>query len=271
MVETPDSASRTPLWKRVPLEYALAGGLVLVMLVAFLWSQRPLPTGKVQAERPAEEHLLRARILVKHERFDAAAAEFARAIWREPDLMDARLELGDLYYETSRLDDAEATYREALGIEDSLDAHIGLGLVYLDRDQPLYAARHFREAVRLDPESLEANQDLGIALVRAGEAGEAALYFRRAVEIEPANLDALHNLGYAMRVLDRPDRGVELLEMVVARDPKRSISLYELGLAYAAAGRTQEAVATFEKLLEVLPSHEAGRQRLAELKQAKER
>jgi tetratricopeptide (TPR) repeat protein len=269
MPDTPDSDRSTPFWKRVPLEYVVAAGLVLVMLAAFLWSQRPLPTGQVRAERPAQEHLLRARVLVKHERFEAALGEFQNALQKEPDLFDARLEQADLYYDLGRMDEALSSYEAALEVEESPEPHMGLGLVHLGKDQPLYASRHFREALRLDPGSLDANQNLGIALVRAGETEEAALHFRRAVEIDPTNLDALHNLGYAMRVLDQPERGIELLEIVVERDPKRAISLYELGVAYAAAGRNDDAIATFEKLLEVLPSHDAGRQRLEELKQAK--
>jgi len=260
--------SKEPLRRRIPLEYVLVGALILLMLVAFLWSYRPGTSEPAVNPDSIEGRLARADHFKERGLQDQAAYEYRKVLERDPGNFPAHLGLGNLYFTTGRHGAAEKEYRAALEARKAPEAYVGLGLVHLERRQDLYAARNFREAVRIDPGSFSGNLHLGIALVRVDEPEEAVPHFRKAVQIDPTNLIALHNLGYALRLAGEPGKAVQVLEMVVEKEPERAISLYELGTAYWESGRPEKALETLDRVLEVYPTHGVARELILEIERA---
>jgi len=263
-----DGKSKAPFWTRIPLEYVLVGTLILLMLVAFLWSYRPGTPEPAVNPDSIEGRLSRADHFVERGLQDQAAYEYRKVLERDPGNFPAHLGLGNLYFTTGRYEAAEKEYQAALEVRKAPEAYVGLGLVHLERRQDLYAARNFREAVRIDPNSFAGNLQLGIALVRVDEPEEAVLHFRKAVQLDPTNLIALHNLGYALRLAGEPDKAVDVLELVVDKEPERAISLYELGAAYWESGRPEQALETLDRVLEVYPDHGVARELILEIERA---
>jgi tetratricopeptide (TPR) repeat protein len=101
---------------------------------------------------------------------------------------------------------------------------------------------------------------LGLNLRRQGKWSEAVECYRRALEIAPDDEGLYYNI--AMALFEGNQRGAALAQMDAAlkRDPNlginsRNISM-NIGRVYQAAGRSREAVAHFERALELSPGDE---------------
>ena len=62
---------------------------------------------------------------------------------------------------------------------------------------------HYREALRLEPDSAEAHNGLGVALASLGRLDEAVGHFEQALRLDPANADARRNLERARALASR--------------------------------------------------------------------
>jgi tetratricopeptide (TPR) repeat protein len=120
----------------------------------------PLPPG----ERPlsADEHYERGYALEEAGEAGGAAAEYRRAIERDP--------------------------RHA-------DAHVNLGRLLHEAGQPFEALAHYRAALEARPQDPTAAFNLGVALEDLNRGGEAIDAYHRALTIDPDTADAHYNLA----------------------------------------------------------------------------
>jgi tetratricopeptide (TPR) repeat protein len=65
---------------------------------------------------------------------------------------------------------------------------------------------------------------------------------------------------------NQTDKAIPYFEAVVSLIPNHSNALYSLGIAYQKKGRIQEAIAEFEKVLELNPGSDNVQQKLKELR-----
>jgi len=102
---------------------------------------------------------------------------------------------------------------------DDFSARVELGNLYMDHDRWEEAVRWYREAVALDPRSVAVLTDLGACLVGAGRPAEGLAEFDRALEIEATDAGALYNKGLALVQLGRVAEGVATWESLLELHP----------------------------------------------------
>lgn len=112
---------------------------------------------------------------------------------------------------------------------DNVFAHFNLGAAYRARGEARRAAKHYAEALRIDPDSAEARANLGAVLIELGRTVQAA----------------------------------RLLEAGVYKHPRSALMHNNLGIAYAQLGRTRDAIREFEAALRIAPDYESARRNLA--------
>jgi tetratricopeptide (TPR) repeat protein len=97
---------------------------------------------------------------------------------------------------------ALALYREALDLPLDprllLAARLNLAALLLRGGQPEEAARHAREAVRLDPELAIGWYDLGLIERQRGDLAAAIAAYRRAIALDPGHPESHQNLAVAL-------------------------------------------------------------------------
>lgn len=99
--------------------------------------------------------------------------------------------LGEIYANTGRISDAEASYRAALARNPANPkAAFRLGLIFKGRGNTAEAAAWFGKAAEGNPRDPGAAYNLGIALAELGDITGARRYLNRALEIEPGYADA---------------------------------------------------------------------------------
>ena len=236
---------------------------------------------------------------------DRAVSSLLAATRANPDLIMARVMLGDLYRESGdyqaavkqyeelvkrdsyswsnfyklgvtyqfldRLREAARSYERALLLNpDDANTTMNLGLVYLYLEKPGDAVRLTEKATLLDPRSASAFSNLGVALDARGDYARAESAYRHSLDLDPNNLTTLLNLGTNLLAQNKAAEGIDIMQRVVQADDSPA-NRKRLGDALAKAGRFDEAVKQYQTVLDRDPHYypalnEIGWTRIAEFR-----
>jgi tetratricopeptide (TPR) repeat protein len=106
-----------------------------------------------------------------------AARAYMQAIELQPNLADARVNLGRLLHESGRTDDAEEQYRAALDTTENAFAAYNLGLILEDRREFAAAITAYERAIAADPALPDAHFNLARLCEATGDAKSAIRHF----------------------------------------------------------------------------------------------
>ena len=98
-------------------------------------------------------------------------------------------------------------------------AHVNVGRILEELDQPGQAAAEYRMALAIDPVTPKANYYLGGTLMTQGRRELALPYFERELEVNPTNAEAHFNIGLFHAVSGRPADGVPHWEAALHHNP----------------------------------------------------
>ncbi len=204
---------------------------------------------RVNTER-GQEHVRQGRIYLKQDLPDSALAEFGLALEDDPNLVDAHVSMGHIYYRVWR--DfllAHRSYQSAARLDPNhYRAHYGLALMKHLLGRVADAVGVYLKALALQPDSFEANQHVAAAFLQLGRVSEAVTYGQRAIKLREnhqgtwANLAAAYNLaGHYERAVDAYRRAAEFGEPA---DP----ILQGLAYAHMMLGHHEHAIVVLRDL-----------------------
>ncbi|HVX86453.1 MAG TPA: tetratricopeptide repeat protein [Phycisphaerae bacterium] len=136
------------------------------------------------------------------------------------------------------------------------DLHIMLGLCAQNLGRPSDAARHYENALRLDPASLTPRVNLAALLRSAGNLDESLHHLLAAQPIHPHNFELLYNLALTLRALRRLPEAIDCARQAAALQPDNPAITNDLALCLQQAQRSDEAIALLENFLARLPTHQ---------------
>ena len=153
------------------------------------------------------------------------------------------------------LDRAEELARKVLSSDDShMYAHSVLSLTYVFKRQFDKAIPEAEKAVALSPNSAFAVFMIGTALLHSEQFEEAIPYFKKSLRLSPiANNQCLVNLGGAYRFLGRYEEAIATYEKAVQLQPDYVPARVALAAAYALAAREEEARAEAAEVMRIDP------------------
>jgi len=121
----------------------------------------------------------------------------------------------------SALDPNEAQALEALAGRDPADVgvRVELGNLYMDHERWDEAARWYREAIALSPDLGNVRTDLGACLVHSGRPAEGLAEFEAVLAQDESHRNALYNKGIALTQLGRTEEAIAAWEEVLRHHP----------------------------------------------------
>ncbi|MHC4476598.1 MAG: tetratricopeptide repeat protein [Planctomycetota bacterium] len=124
-------------------------------------------------------------------------------------------------------------YKHAVTVvPDNSWAYSHLGHAWLEqRQQPVEAAKHFTEALRIVPNFPEAHSNLALALMQQGKLEDAIKHWSRAIELNPRYYRAHNNLGLALQQLGRTAQATEHFKLALEIKPDQAETHLNLGHA----------------------------------------
>jgi tetratricopeptide (TPR) repeat protein len=137
---------------------------------------------------------------------------------------------------------AEADYCEALHWQpDDPKFHSDLGQVYLELDKVEEAEKQFQKALEYDYKNLRALKGLGSLRQEQGDSARAMYLYLRYLEIEPKDSMILHNLGAIFHNMGNYDQALEYYARALKEDPDDLLILKNQAITLIAARRPTEA------------------------------
>jgi Flp pilus assembly protein TadD len=208
--------------------------------------------GLLKIESPATEYYRLfdlALDLTREDKFDAATAEWEKAMALGPDESKVHYNLGLSLARLRRYDEAIAQFQKALELDPKdADSHTNLGVTLVKTGKPQEAIPQFRKALELKPGDAQAYSNLGGLMADTGQLDGAIEEFRKALEIDPKNADAENNLAVTLSRANRPEEAIPHFEKALAADPGSRDYRYNLARVLMSQGKFPEAIPHLEKL-----------------------
>jgi len=264
----------------------LSGGILLLILWVTTWLQVGHWRNNMTLYKHATEvvannawaHHYLGQELVVQGKPDEAIGHFAEAVRIEPDWISTRNALGKTLLQLGKTEEAIKVYEEFLpALPERLpertspgrvvvqegklevivsvytDAHTNFGIALSRQGKVDEALKHFKEVLRIRPDSAVAHRNLGGALQQLGRLDEAVQYYRQALQIKPDYVDAMYNLAIVLKEQGKINEAFENWEIVLEHDPDHPGVHFNMGLAMAEQGKYDEAIRHFEKVLRTRP------------------
>jgi len=224
---------------------------------------------------------------------DTAIKELEEAVRLDPSLLEARLNLGEVYLSQHDLDKAEAQYRAVVKLQsdrvkdremisDFSHAHAGLARIAIARNDSDEAIGDLRKAMELNPQDIAAMQLLAAVRFQQGEYREGEKCLARLLDMLPAarRRDAGEKFGRQFETTGKTKEAVrawtflgwtfatspeprlldakaalDLSQRVVALTKRQDpLALDTLAAAQAAGGQYKQAVATAQAAVDLANS-----------------
>lgn len=171
---------------------------------------------------PAGSHaLLKGKKLLDEGDFADAADEFKSATEVMTTNAEAWNYLGVAEEHSGQYEVAAAAYQRALELDrDLTEAHYNLGCLYLDQNKPDDAVSEFTAYTLRRVNGPEGWLKLGLAQLRTHNLLPAEKSFSTALYLSPNNPEALNGLGLARMQRDRPEEAEKFFKAAVQYHPE---------------------------------------------------
>jgi Tfp pilus assembly protein PilF len=132
------------------------------------------------------------------------------------------------------------------------DAHVQLGLIYLERRQEAKALEHLNRAIEIDPGEPDASYELGKIARQKGNLQEALNHFSTVVEQNDKHAvsEIWREIGATYLAANMLAEAREALEKYVERRSADAEGLYHLGKVLKAQGETERAREMFQQAID---------------------
>jgi len=180
---------------------------------------------KVDPDDPEILHRLGQAYFYK-KKYEIAEEKYRKAISKRPSFSQARNDLGVVYLEMNRWNDAIREFRivtEDIFYANQTDAGINLALAYLGKGDHDHALASVKAVLAANPENLQARLTLGRVYFASGRANLAVEEYREALRMFPDYALAHYYLGLAYLKLQRPAEARSSFQEVVRLVPYTEI------------------------------------------------
>jgi len=252
------------------------------MVLAALNSATATADGDAKPDKELLEQLSDAAVLMKSQKYDAAAAKLSDALKTSLARTETGFVMGELLRQKEDFQQAAAVYGEILkqdpefpevhdkasyilyrlgDDEDALneakaalaqnpndaEAHKNAGLALSDARKFDAAMEEYKEALRIKPDYAAVRYDLGLLYYNVHNFEDAIVEYKKAIAIEPGFADAHNNLGKTYK--DKGDIAGAIAEFREAKRLNPNDPVYRQNLASALM--TQAPRAAIQELREL--------------------
>ena len=142
----------------------------------------------------------------------------------QPDYAEAYLNIGTVFQDQSKLEEAIESYKKAISIKpDYAEAYLNIGTVFKDQGKlDEEAIEAYNKAISLKPDYTEAYYNMGLMHIRAENFEQAKICFEDALRINP-NQNKL-GLSLALQGLGRYEEAIDTVVWMVNKPREFQIS-----------------------------------------------
>lgn len=210
---------------------------------------------------------LRAKALEKMNEYDEALEAYKQALICNIGDVELWLGLGLVLYNLERHDEELEAYDQAIKIDENFTK------AWLNKGATLHKLERFEEAIecydevlKKDPKNAEILNNKALALKAVGDNEEALTFYKRAVEADPEFVDAHVNMIVLLQKMGKLKDAAKELEKIVELKPASPKIWFYKGSIHFDLKHKKQAVAAFERVLELDPKFKNGKKMLNKAK-----
>lgn len=203
----------------------------------------------------SDAHNILGAVLFRRGATEDAIREVREAIRINGGVATYHANRGEMERKLGNLDAAERSLERAIKLQPrSAQALNNLGIVYFDQRKYQEAADTYRRAIALVGNGYpEAQNNLGNALRALGKYGEAIEAYEKAIEKRANYPEAYNNLGSALRDLRRYEQAELSFQRAVSLRPNYYEAMENLAGLFIAQERYEDALRPLSDILKVEP------------------
>ena len=202
-------------------------------------------------------HSVFAQIVdIPNRRLEQAEERLRMVLDRDPFLVAAYRQLGQVYELTERLELAVETYREGLKRQpDDAELHAKVGVLLAQDPSASGAERHLQEAIRLlEKPRPDLHVTLGSLMAEKGKVEDARIHFEIALAHDPGHAAARNNRAIAFYRLGRVAKALVELDAVIEQYPNYADALNNRAAIEVDRGSWEAAENFSRRAVEVDPT-----------------
>ena len=194
-------------------------------------------------------------VLSNQKRENKAAIDLiTRAIQIFPNRPIYHNNLGNVYRDSGRCDQAIACYQRALQIKsDLVETYINMGIAYHQLAELDRAVSAYQKAIKLKPDSAEAYYNLGNTFKEQQLFDEAISCYQRVAVINPMFIEAFYNLAGCLEQQSRLDEAIECLNQCLRIKPQWAEVYNNLGHLLNQKGLSDAALSSYQQAIQIKP------------------
>ena len=155
---------------------------------------------------------------------------------------------------SDRYDEAAAHFAKALQIDPNFyDALVAMGVTRAHQGHLPEATEYFQAAIRSQPDAPKARVQLAHALWTENRDEAALEEVERASQLAPQDASIRADFGLALALVGRIPEAIEQLHEALRLNPNSAEAHNNLGLALLASGKARESIPEFEAAMHLKP------------------
>ncbi len=199
--------------------------------------------------------------------FDRVVAEYREAQLSNADRAETHVNLGTLAAQFGQFDEAEASYRTAIGLQSTfVPAYINLADLYREQNRERETEKLLRAALQIAPNHADIHHALGLSLVRQQRVPEGVAELALAAERRNDSPRYIYVYAVALHEMGETKRALQVLQTANKKFPKDREILVALVQYNRSAGEMAAARTWAQKLVTLAPQDAGARQLLESLR-----
>ncbi|MCL5037232.1 MAG: tetratricopeptide repeat protein, partial [Chloroflexi bacterium] len=189
-------------------------------------------------------------------KYKDARYEFEEALHRDPNLLEARLQLGRALAEMGETGQAEIEFKEVMRLSPGdPKPHIYAGDMFRTAGDRKAAIESYREALRREPGNATLRCRLAFLYAQEEDVRHAIEEYQMACAFEPYNLEANRQLGFLLAAAERNEEAITAFEKVIELDPGDEQAFQWLGRLYSRLNQYGNAERAYQTALSINPDN----------------
>jgi tetratricopeptide (TPR) repeat protein len=185
---------------------------------------------------------------------------------KDPNHIEGRILLGSVLFAQNQPDKAFAELNRAVELDPKrVESYLSLARFYVVTKDQAKAEETFNRAISLNSNSALAHTEYGKFLLQTNRVPEGELELLKAIEVEPSNRNSRFVLASFYLVNKRLDKAEEAYKALAELEKDKPESQAVLADFYSSINRLDEAVSIYQNVLAKSPTFKQGRYRLAEI------
>lgn len=180
---------------------------------------------------------------------------YQRTLKYAPDSRVTYINLGNVYKEMGRTEEAIMLYKQAIEIEPDAEAYYNLGNIFKEMHNTEEAISLYKKAIENNPRLVYAYNNLAVLYNTIGRYEEAISLFNQAIKINPDYIESYFNLGIAYMAIKKNEEAVNTFKKIIEINPNSQKVYDKLELIYYESGNYMELIKMYRDIIQNNPKH----------------